>query len=104
MPPISLCVCMCMLLGNGWVKKHYSGNLYTSNNRRIVGRVVFYAAYVVSMESLLVCVPPVVARQRLGINKFQRQGGIVEGVVFYAVHVVSKGNRLLVLPRILFTF
>jgi hypothetical protein len=40
------------LLGNGSVKKkRYRGNEYTSNNRRIVGPVVFYDVRVLSKES-----------------------------------------------------
>jgi hypothetical protein len=38
------------LLGNGSVKR-YRGNEYTSNNRIIVGRVVFYAARMVSRKA-----------------------------------------------------
>jgi uncharacterized membrane protein len=30
--------------------KHYRGNEYTRNNRRIVGRVIFYAVPVVSRK------------------------------------------------------
>jgi hypothetical protein len=51
--PSHQCVCMCIPLselGNGSVKC-YRGNEYTPNNRRIVGRVVFYAVCVVSKES-----------------------------------------------------
>lgn len=47
---LSLCVCMCIilsLLGNSLVKR-YHGNDYTSNSRRIVGGIIFYAVHVVS--------------------------------------------------------
>jgi hypothetical protein len=47
--PINLCAYMCNplpLLGNGWAK-FYRGHKYTRNNKRIVGRVVFYAVRVV---------------------------------------------------------
>jgi hypothetical protein len=33
-------------------KKHYHGNKYTRNSRRIVGRVVFYAVRIVSKEKI----------------------------------------------------
>jgi hypothetical protein len=59
-----MCVCMCIplsLLGNGSVKippsllgngsvEIYRGNEYTRNNRRIVGRVIFNVARVVSRK------------------------------------------------------
>jgi hypothetical protein len=32
-------------------KNFYRGNEYTRNNKRIIGRVIFYAAHVVSKES-----------------------------------------------------
>jgi hypothetical protein len=71
--------CLLMLLGNSSLK-HYRGNEYTCNNRRIIGRAVFCAVRV--CES--VCVPLIVARQR--IHKYVPAATrIVGGVVFYAI-------------------
>jgi hypothetical protein len=72
----------------------------THNNRRIVGRVVFYAVSVVSKECLWVClcIPLIIARKRFG-KRFPAATGIVAGVVFYAARVVSKKRRQLVLRR-----
>jgi hypothetical protein len=56
---VCLYVCMCIplsLLGNGWVKS-YCGNEYTRNNRRIVGRVVFYAVRVILKENRQLILP-----------------------------------------------
>jgi hypothetical protein len=69
--------------------------------KRIVGRIIFYAVRVLSKESLWVylCIP----LSLLGINSvntFPRQKRIVRSVVFYAVSVVLKNSRRLVLPRI----
>jgi hypothetical protein len=47
----SVCVFV-SLLGNGSVKKRYRRNEYTRHNRRIVGRIVFYAVSVMSKESM----------------------------------------------------
>jgi hypothetical protein len=58
---VCVCVCPLSLLGNGLVKipllllgngsvELYRGNEYTRNNRRIVGRVVFNVARVVSRK------------------------------------------------------
>jgi hypothetical protein len=64
---------------------------YAHNNRGIIGRVVFYAVCVLSTESLWVClcIPPIIARQRLG-KHVPAQRRIIRVVVSYAVHVVSK--------------
>jgi hypothetical protein len=70
------------------------GELYSAGvARRIVGRVLFYAARVVSKESLWVVYRPVVARQRLGKHVPAAKLRIVGGVVFYAARVVSKESR-----------
>jgi hypothetical protein len=47
---INLCVCMCIPYYCSATARYklYSGNEYTRNNRRIFGRVVFYAVRVVS--------------------------------------------------------
>jgi hypothetical protein len=64
--------------------------------RRIVGRVVFYAVRVISKENL--CIP--LSLQGNGsVNTFPLQCRIVGGVVFYAVLVVSKESMRLILPR-----
>jgi hypothetical protein len=80
--------------------KHVPAATNTRNNKIIIRRIVFYAARVVSKESLWVCL--CMSLWLLGkdsVNTFPRQRRIVGGVVFYAVRVVSKESRRLVLPR-----
>jgi hypothetical protein len=56
-------------------------------------------------QSVCTCIPPIVARQRLGKNVTARKKytdnnrRIVGYVIFYAVRVVSEGSKRLVLPR-----
>jgi O-antigen/teichoic acid export membrane protein len=82
-PPISLCVSLLSLLGNG-SGKHVPSAMNTRNNRKIVRRACVCGCLLI------------VARQQLGKDV---PAVIVGGVVFYVVRVVSKGSRRLVLPR-----
>jgi hypothetical protein len=110
---VSVCVSLLSLLGKGSVKyiphfiarqrlgKHVPAATNTRNNRRIVGRVIFYAVCVLSKESPWVCL--CILLWLLGNNSvrtFLRQRRIVGGVIFYAVRVVSQESRQLVLPII----
>jgi hypothetical protein len=47
---VSVCVFPLLLLGNGSLNM-FRCNEYTRSNRKIVGRVIFYAVHVVSKES-----------------------------------------------------
>jgi hypothetical protein len=103
MSPISLRVCMCMLLSNGRYKR-YAVNEYTCNNRIIfllwIVRIVFYAGRVLSKDSLWVCLCiPLSLLSNGSVNTFPRQQGIAGGVFFYAVYVVSKESSRFILPR-----
>jgi hypothetical protein len=61
MPPISLCVCICVphTVARSRLGKHVPTKMNTSNNSRIVGRVIFRAVRALSKESLCVysCIP-----------------------------------------------
>jgi hypothetical protein len=108
---MSICMSLLSLLGNGSVKcvphnvarqrlgKHVPAATNTRDNRRIVGRVIFYAVRVLLKESLWVslCLPLSLLGNN-SIKTFPGQRRIVGGVVFYPVHV-SKESRWLVLPR-----
>jgi hypothetical protein len=90
---VSLCVSHLSLLGNGLGTCLSSRCLIKniSNDRRIVGRVVFCAAHIVSKERMWVCLCiPLSLLDNRSVNTFPRQWRIVEGVIFYAVPVALK--------------
>jgi hypothetical protein len=104
--------CPLSLLSNGSVNyipsfmarqrigNHVPAATYTSNNRRIVGHVVFYSVRVISENSLWVflCIThPLLGKGSVNTLPWQRR--IVRGVVSYAVPVISVNSRRLVLPR-----
>jgi hypothetical protein len=96
---ISLCACMCILhfvAGQRLGKRVPTAK--NSRNRRIVGRVIFYAVRTVSKESLWVCLyrcwVTTQHKRSRGMKNFLR-------CRFLCVHVVSKENRRLVLRRTL---
>jgi hypothetical protein len=110
---VSVCVSLLSLKGNGSVKyfppfgarqrlgKHVPAATNTRWNRRIIERVIFYTARVLSKDSLWVCLCiPLPLLGKTSVKTFSRQQRILGGVVFYAVHVLSKENRRLVLPTI----
>jgi hypothetical protein len=81
-------------------KKCHCSNEYTCNNKRIVGRDVFYAARVISKENLWVCLCiPLSLLGNNSVKTFPWQQRIVGCIAFSAVRVVSKDRRRLVLPR-----
>jgi hypothetical protein len=74
--------------------KHVPAATNTRNNRRIVGRIIFYAAHVLSKKNLWVCLcNPLPLLGNNSVKTFPPQRKIVGGVVFYAVRVVSKESR-----------
>jgi hypothetical protein len=108
---VSVCVSLLSLLGKGSVKyiplivarqrlgEHVPAATNTRNNRRIVGRVIFYAVRVLSKKSLWVCLCiPLSLLANNSVTTFPRQRRTVGDIVFYAVRVVSKENKRLVLP------
>jgi hypothetical protein len=58
LPPVcvSLCISNLSLIGNGSIKR-YRDNEYTSNDKQIIGRVVFSAVRVVSKENRRLVLP-----------------------------------------------
>jgi hypothetical protein len=80
---VPVCVSPLSLIGNASLNT-FRGNEYTSNHRRNVRCVVFYAVRVVSMECLWVflCILPL--RGNVVVNTFPLHRRMVEGVVFYA--------------------
>jgi hypothetical protein len=109
---VSVCVSFISLKGNISVKcsppfiarqqlgKHVPAATNTRNNRRIVGRVIFYSVRVLPKKSLWVCrCIPLSLLGNNSVKTFPRQRIIVGGVVFYAVRVVSKESRRLVIPK-----
>jgi hypothetical protein len=110
--PVSVCVFLLSLLGNGLVKcilpyiarqrlsKHMPTATKRRSSRRIVGRVIFSAVRALSKGVLWVCL--CISLSLLGngsVNTFSRQRGIVVGVIFYVVQVVWKESRVSVLHR-----
>jgi hypothetical protein len=80
--------------------KHVPPATNTRNDRRIIGRVIFYAIPILSKESLWVCLCiPLSLLGKNSVRTFPRQRRIVGGVVFYAACVVSKKSRQFVIPR-----
>jgi hypothetical protein len=102
LPSACVCICIPSIVARQRFGKHVHAATNTSNNRRTVGRFVFYAVRVVSNESLWVCLCiPLSLVGNNSVKMFPRQRRIVGGVVFYAVHVVSRESRFLVLPKFL---
>jgi hypothetical protein len=97
---VSVCAALLSLLGKGSVKWIPPFFARQRQQYKIVGRVIFYAVRVLSMESLWVslCITLSLLRSNW-VKTFPRQQRIVGGVVFYAVRVVSKESRWLVIPR-----
>jgi hypothetical protein len=99
----SVCVSVCvfpLIVARQRLCKHVPATTNTRNNRRIIGRVVFYAIRVVSKESLWVCLSiPLLLLGNGSVNTFSRQPKIVGGVIFYQVRVVLKESKGLILPR-----
>jgi hypothetical protein len=81
----------------------YRCNEYTTNNRRIVGCVVFYAIHVVSKESLWVSVYSLSLLGNGSVNTFQRQRGIVADIVFDASMSFQRKVCNLFFPELLVT-
>jgi hypothetical protein len=102
----SVCVFLCVshlsLQGNGYVNfippfgarqqlgKHVPAARNTHNNRRIVGRVIFCAAHVLSKECLCILLSLLGSKS---VKTFPRQRRIAGVVVFYAVPIVWKRGR-----------
>jgi hypothetical protein len=99
----SVCVFVCIfppIILTQWLGEHVPVATNTCNNRRIVGRVIFYVVHVISKERLCVCLCiPLSLQGSSLVNTFPWQRRIVWGLVFCAVRVVSKESRCLVLPR-----
>jgi hypothetical protein len=101
MPPISLCVCMCIppycwQATARWTRSFC--NEYTQQQKNYWTRHFLCGPCLIKGESVDLCIP----LSLLGngsVNKFPWQRGIVLGVVFYVVRVVSKESRKSVLPR-----
>jgi hypothetical protein len=101
-PPITLCVYMCSppIIARQRLCKHVPATTNTRSNRKIVGRIIFYAIRVLSTESLWVCLCiPLLLIGNNSVKTSSHQRRIVRGVVFYAARVASKDSRRLVLPR-----
>jgi hypothetical protein len=109
---VSACVSLLLLQDNSsvtciapfsdrqWLSKHVPMAMSTCNNRRIIGRVIFHAAHVLSKESLWVCLSiPILSLGTNMLKIFPQQQRIDRCTVFHAVHVISKGSRWSVLPR-----
>jgi hypothetical protein len=99
-PPSSLSICLSLLSlqDNGSVNcisrfgtrqrpgKHVPAATNTRNNRRIVGRVIFYAVRVLSNGSLWVCLCILLSLYcKNSVKTFTRQRRISGGVFSYAV-------------------
>jgi hypothetical protein len=109
---VSACVSLLLLLGNDSVKcippfgarqrlgKHVPTATNTSNDKRTVGRFIFYMVRVLTRESLWVCLCiPVSLLGKESVKMFLLQRRIFGDVFFYEVRVVIKESRRLVLPR-----
>jgi hypothetical protein len=91
-------MCIPPIVARQRISKHIPATMNTRNNRRIIGRVVFYTVRVVSKESLWTCLCiPLSLLGNGSTNIFPRQRRIVGGVVLYAMQVISKESRRLVL-------
>jgi hypothetical protein len=111
---VSVCVSLIPLSDKGSVKyilpffarqrlsKHVPAatNIHVRNDRRIVGRVIFYAVSFLSKEGLWdsLYIPLLLLRNN-SVKSFPRKRRIVGGVVFHEVRVASKESRRLFLPR-----
>jgi hypothetical protein len=100
---VYVCVSLLSLQCNGSVKciplfgarrrlgKHVPAAMNARNNRRINGRVIFYAIRVLWKESLWVCLCiPLSLLNNNYVRTFLRQRIIVGEVVFFGIRVVSK--------------
>jgi hypothetical protein len=95
---VSVCVFPLSLLDSGSVDTFPRQR--THETEKNCWTHVFYAACVISKESLWTCLYiPLSLLGNGSVNTFPQQQRIDGGVGFYTVNVVSKGSRRLVLPR-----
>jgi hypothetical protein len=101
-PPISLCVCLCipllLLLTNGSVNTFLRQLIQKQQKNSLTVRFLCSPCLIKGESVSLSVYPPIVDRQRLDKhvpaatkNYYQR--------LFYAVCVISKENKLLVFPK-----
>jgi hypothetical protein len=93
-------MCIPHIVARQRLSKHVPTAMSTHNCRRTAGCVVSYAAFVISKESLWVCLfIPLLLLGNGSVNMILQQWWTVGCTVVYAVHVISNVSRLLVLPR-----
>jgi hypothetical protein len=92
--------CLYVRIARQWLGNYVTAATNAHRNIIIVGRVIFYAARILTKEISWVSLCILLSLLGNGsINTFPRQEGIVRSVVSFAVRVISKGSRRLVLPR-----
>jgi hypothetical protein len=82
-------MCIPLVAARQRLGKDVPSSTNTHDNKRIIGRVIFYAVRVLSTARQWVSLfIPLMLLGNNSVNTYPRQRKIVEDVVLYAVHVV----------------